>query len=125
MAKSIKTIYKCDTCEKEFNPDQYHAPGCPYCGGESIHDTGIPWPWQDVTDVMKLDDDTQREIIQQYEDIRRSGLTNMFNYTNVKYIAKKLVFDALYNFIKNDMKCYTSILKNFSILMKKFDIQQN
>lgn len=79
----------------------------------------------DTQDVMKLDDATQKKIIQQYEDIRQSGLTNMFDYTTVKFIANELLFDALLDFIKNDMKCYRSILKNFSTLMKKFDIKQN
>ena len=77
-----------------------------------------------IQDVMKLDDYTQNLIIQGYENIRQTGLTNMFDYTAVKYIAKQLRFDALYNFIKDDMKCYSSILKNFSTLMKKFDIKQ-
>lgn len=74
--------------------------------------------------VMNLDDTIQKEIIQQYEDIRQSGLTNMFDYTAVKYIAKQLGFDALYNFIKDDMEYYSSVLRNFGKLMKKFDIKQ-
>lgn len=76
-------------------------------------------------DVMKLDDTVQKEIIQQYEDIRQSGLTNMFDYTAVKFIAKRLEFTALYDFIKESLDNYKTILLNFGKLMKKFDIKQN
>lgn len=74
--------------------------------------------------VMELGNKAQKKIIQQYELIRQSGLTNMFNWTNVRYIAKKIGHTELYNFIK-DMESYSSILRNFSTLMKKFDIKQN
>lgn len=81
-------------------------------------------------DVMKLDDAIQKIIIQQYEDIRQSGLTNMFNFTNVVYIAKKMGFNELYDFIAagtqgQDMESYRSILCNFGKLMKKHNIKQN
>ncbi len=79
----------------------------------------------DNQDIMKLDDATQREIIQQYENIRKSGVCNMFNYTAVKYAAKQFGWTALYNFIKDGMNSYQTILLHFSKLMKKFDIKQD
>jgi len=79
----------------------------------------------DSQDIMDLDDSVQKEIIQQYEDIRQSGLCNMFNYTDVRYVAQRISADALFSFIKDSMDSYTTILRNFSELMKKFDIKQN
>lgn len=78
-----------------------------------------------IRNVMALDSATQKKIIEQYEFIRQSGATNMFDYTTVKYIAKKLELTELYDFIKDDMDCYKNVLRNFSKLMKKFDIKQN
>ena len=79
----------------------------------------------DKQNVMDLDDTNQEKIIQQYELIRQSGLTNMFNYTNVKYIAKKIECTELYNFVQNSVHNYQTILRNFGKLMKKFDIKQD
>lgn len=78
-------------------------------------------------DILTLDDATQKKIMQQYEDIRQSGLTNMFNFTNVRHIAGKTGKHELYAFISGDdgQKRYMSVLKNFGKLMKKFDIKQN
>jgi hypothetical protein len=78
-----------------------------------------------VVDIMKLPDEERNEIIQQYEDIRSSGLCNMFNYTDVKYVAERSDMYEIYEFIKDSIPAYASILKNFSILMKEFDIKQN
>lgn len=71
-------------------------------------------------DIMKLADDVQEKIMQQYEDIRASGACNMFNYTDVKYVANELHFTELFLFMRDSTKAYMSILKNFSTLMKKF-----
>jgi len=62
-----------------------------------------------------------KETMRQYERIRRSGATNMFDYSNVIQIAKKLQFTALAKLTLGD---YKVLLMNFGKLMKKYDIKQ-
>ena len=77
-----------------------------------------------IRNVMALDNTTQKKIIEHYEFIRQSGVTNMFDYTTVKHVARKIGLTELYDFIKDDVDCYKSVLRNFSKLMKKFDVKQ-
>lgn len=63
-----------------------------------------------------------KEVMIQYETIRRSGMTNMFNYFNVIQIAKKNKLKELASFSMDD---YKELLMNFSKLMEKFGIKQN
>ncbi|MBU0777760.1 DUF5049 domain-containing protein [Patescibacteria group bacterium] len=62
-----------------------------------------------------------KEIMEQYEAIRKSGVTNMFDYYNVVKIADKLEFYSLASLIREE---YGQLLMNFSSLMKKYDISQ-
>jgi hypothetical protein len=62
-----------------------------------------------------------KEVMQQYEFIRSTGLTNMFDYYNVMAIAKKLGCKELGNLT---LENYKSLLMNFSKLMKEYDINQ-
>ena len=62
-----------------------------------------------------------KEIMQQYEYIRKMGVTNMFDYNNVIHYANQFGFDELANLNREE---YKNILMNFSKYMKKFDIKQ-
>ena len=63
-----------------------------------------------------------KETMEEYETIRSSGVTNMFDYFNVIKIAKKIGLKSLAKLTRDD---YTELLMNFSSLMKKYDIKQN
>ena len=63
-----------------------------------------------------------KEIMQQYEAIRKSSATNMFNYNNVIRYAEQFGFDELAEVSYEE---YKNILNNFSKYMKEFDIKQN
>ena len=63
-----------------------------------------------------------KEIMQQYEYIRKSGVTNMFDYNNVIRYAEQFGFDDL---AEVTYKEYKNILMNFSKYMKEFDIRQD
>ena len=76
-----------------------------------------------VDDILQLDDDTQEEIMRSYEYIRQSGLTNMYNTTNVRHIAQELNCVELLDLMETN-KGYASILKNYSSLIKKFGISR-
>ncbi len=62
-----------------------------------------------------------KEIMEQYEKVRRGGACNMFNYTCVMWIANQVGFHALAELTMDE---YRDILKNFCKYMKKFDIKQ-
>jgi hypothetical protein len=72
--------------------------------------------------ILKLDDETQEVILRDYNYIRKSGLTNMFNVSSVRYIAKNLECTELLDLMKTD-EGYASVLFNYSKLMKKFGIK--
>lgn len=63
-----------------------------------------------------------KETMEQYETIRRLGVTNMFNYYNVINVAKKI---GLKKISKLTLEQYKNILMNFGKYMKQFDIKQN
>lgn len=63
-----------------------------------------------------------KKIMEQYEVIRQSGLTNMFDYYNVILIATKMKYYALGNLTRDE---YKEILMNFNKLMKKYNIKQS
>jgi len=63
-----------------------------------------------------------KEMMEQYEAIRQSGVTNMFDYFNVRTIAKKGKCKELASLSLED---YKILLFNFNKLMKKYDIKQN
>jgi len=62
--------------------------------------------------------DKQQKIIAQYEAIRRSGQTNMFNKNMVQHIANKNSFFELVIAIEED---YTKILKSYSEEIKTIE----
>jgi hypothetical protein len=53
------------------------------------------------------------EIFVQYEKIRESGLTNMFDRNRVLQIAEQIGFDELTEFIEEDNANYGKILRNY------------
>jgi len=77
------------------------------------------------TNILKLDNSTQEKIIQQYENLRQSGICNMFDHVSVVTNAHHLNYNELFSFACNNYDGYGSLLMNFSKLMKKFDIKQN
>jgi len=62
-----------------------------------------------------------KEIMEQYERIRQSGLCNMFDYNCVIRVANGLKFYALADVTRDE---YSNILMNFGKYMKQFDIKQ-
>jgi len=69
-----------------------------------------------MTDIIN------KEMMEQYEAIRQSGATNMFDYYNVRSIANKVEYFALASLSLED---YKILLLNFNKLMKKYNITQN
>ena len=62
-----------------------------------------------------------KETIKQYEALRQSRVTNMFDYYNVIYHAKRINFKELTNLSLDN---YQILLLNFSKLMKHYNIKQ-
>jgi hypothetical protein len=69
-----------------------------------------------------MEDKITKEVMEQYEAIRRSGVTNMFDYFTVIEIALKARLSQLGHLSRDE---YIYILQNFGRLMKKYDIKQN
>jgi len=76
-----------------------------------------------LDNILKLPDDKQKNIIEQYELVRQLGLTNMFDMNNVHLIAKQCCFQELVTMTKNS-KNYASIMKNYNFLMSKFNVRR-
>lgn len=72
--------------------------------------------------IKKLTQRISRETMEEYEAVRASGLTNMFDYFNVIEICRKLEFKNLGGISLNG---YKELLGNFSRLMKYYDIKQD
>ena len=66
-------------------------------------------------------DKMTKETMEEYEIIRSSGVTNMFDYFAVITYAKKFNLKSLKKLTINE---YKYLLQNFQSLMKKFDIKQ-
>lgn len=66
-------------------------------------------------------DTITKEVMEQYELVRRSGATNMFDFGGVQNVARKLKFKQLLKLTRPE---YVYILQNFNTLMKKYDIKQ-
>lgn len=62
-----------------------------------------------------------KEVMEQYEAVRKSGVINMFDYYSVIEIAGKLKFDSLSSLTREE---YKELLMNFGKLMKKYSIKQ-
>lgn len=63
------------------------------------------------------------EVMDQYEQLRRLGPTNMLDLDGVQKYAKWLGFDELAEIAAN-RKNYTDLLMNFSHYMVKYGITQ-
>jgi len=62
-----------------------------------------------------------KKMMEQYEKIRQTGATDMYNYYGVVDIAKILEFEELSEISLDD---YKILLLNFQKLMKHYDIKQ-
>lgn len=62
-----------------------------------------------------------KEVMKQYEIIRKMGPCNMFDHNCVTTVAERMEFDAL---AELDRKDYVNILEHFSEYMKMYDIEQ-
>jgi len=62
-----------------------------------------------------------KKTVEQYEAVRRSGATNMFDYYNVIKVARMMGFRSLVLLTREE---YKELLMNFGRLMKKYGIQQ-
>lgn len=65
-----------------------------------------------------------KEVMQQYETVRKSGVCNMFDMTCVAYACDMLEFQDLLEVVE-DRKSYSTLLMNFSHLMRHHGITQN
>jgi len=63
-----------------------------------------------------------KEVMEQYEIIRRMGPCNMFDYCCVINTANDLELEELASLEKEE---YVYILRNFGKLMKKYKIEQS
>lgn len=64
-----------------------------------------------------------QEVMEQYEQLRQLGLTNMFDINGVCNYAMLLGFDDLAEFAEN-RNDYMDLLMNFSHYMDEFGIIQ-
>ena len=76
----------------------------------------------DKASLLDEPEDVQKEIMNQYEQIRLSGKYNMYDQNGVNSLASEWDMDELSSFI--DKGGYPSILKNYSELAKKFGIRK-
>ena len=61
-----------------------------------------------------------KEVVEQYEEVRKSGATNMFDYYNVVRIAGMM---GLCPLAKISRDRYKELLMNFGKLMKEYGIK--
>ena len=62
-----------------------------------------------------------KQVMEQYEKVRKSGVSNMFDVTAVLNYAAFFGYEALANLSRKD---YIDIISNFSHYMKKYGIEQ-
>ena len=62
-----------------------------------------------------------KEVMEEYELIRSSGVVNMFDYYGVVDAANQLDFHSLGELTLDE---YKYLLQNFNRLMRKYDIKQ-
>jgi hypothetical protein len=66
-----------------------------------------------------------KEVVEQYELLRRSGICNMIDINCVASTSIQLAYKDLATFLGHFwLDGYTEILKNFDDLLKKYDIEQ-
>lgn len=71
--------------------------------------------------IEKIEEIISKEAMEQYETVRQSGVTNMFDYYNVMRVATECELYALGSLSLED---YKVLILNFSKLMKHYDIKQ-
>lgn len=64
-----------------------------------------------------------KEVMQQYETVRKSGVCNMFDMTCVAEACDMLEFQDLLEVVEDRGK-YTMLLMNFGKLMEHYEIAQ-
>ena len=74
------------------------------------------WTFDQITEVIT------REVMTEYEELRRLGTCNMFDTACVVGNAEWLGFDALAAVYEN---YYSLIWRSFDRLMKHYDISEN
>lgn len=62
-----------------------------------------------------------KELVEQYEVVRESGATNMFDYRRVVEIADRADFYSLASLTRTE---YYELLSRYSELIEKYDIKQ-
>ena len=62
-----------------------------------------------------------KKTMEQYEQVRQSGVTNMYDYYGVITAANRRKFYALASLTGEE---YSKLLSNFGKLMKQYDIKQ-
>lgn len=65
-----------------------------------------------------------KEVMEEYEEVRQSGICNMFNISCVEMVSRKADMEELGKIASNREK-YSELLMNFGKYMKKYDIKQN
>ncbi len=63
------------------------------------------------------------ECMREYEKVRAAGYCNMFNLTDVRFVAGRLGYDALAE-VAADRDKYMVLLENFGDLMRHYGITQ-
>lgn len=61
------------------------------------------------------------EMLKEYEVIRRSGATNMFDYYNVIKVAKKAKINSIAELTRDE---YKELLMNYGKKLKEFNVKQ-
>lgn len=62
------------------------------------------------------------DMLRDYEVIRRSGVTNMFDYYNVIRVAKKAKINSIAKLSRDD---YMELLMNYGKKLKEFNVKQS
>jgi hypothetical protein len=73
-----------------------------------------------VMDEFK-DERISKQTMEEYETIRRSGVSNMFDIVGVQNAARRVGLKALAKLGRDD---YIYLLQNFSKLMKGYGVKQ-
>lgn len=62
-----------------------------------------------------------KEVMEEYEILRSSGVTNMFDYKTVMQYAEEFELEHLLSVIKNRFD-YSHLLSNYNMYMEKFGV---
>lgn len=75
----------------------------------------------DLNEALEITKVITYDVMAQYEEIRRLGPCNMFDYNGVMEAAEMMDFYNLADLTKDE---YVLILQNFNSLMKYYGIEQ-